>query len=237
LKRALIKLASAARAIQTSAHDKDDSYSLLQKCFGEQFERIRTDLAEQRVLLEPTSENPTPSPEHVILGFALHLGSIAAKYAAGNVNELADRLRAELEPVLAQNQLTEALFVALQLSAFPNSNVHTLSSRARSALLLAWASSQNSLVNTSRMTFWAHEDANAYLDFIEEVFVEPVSDGWSSLIIAPLLEIWRTSQPTTSPLEPRLRRWLILIWKSHDIANCSEAVVEGYALPVARSQN
>jgi hypothetical protein len=237
LKRALIKLASAARAIQTSAHDKDDSYSLLQKCFGEQFERIRTDLAEQRVLLEPTSENPTPSPEHVILGFALHLGSIAAKYAAGNVNELADRLRAELEPVLAQNQLTEALFVALQLSAFPNSNVHTLSSRARSALLLAWASSQNSLVNTSRMTFWAHEDANAYLDFIEEVFVEPVSDGWSSLIIAPLLEIWRTSQPTTSPLEPRLRRWLILIWKSHDIANCSEAVVEGYALPVARSQS
>jgi hypothetical protein len=237
LKRALIKLASEARAVQTSAHDNDDNYSLLQKCFGEQFERIRTDLAEQRVLLEPTSENPAPSPEHIILGFALHLGFIAAKHASDNVNDLADRLRAELESVLAHDQLTEALFVALQLSAFPNSNLHTLSSPARSALLLAWSTSQNSLVEAPRLTFWAHEDMNAYLDFIEEVFVEPVSDRWSSLIIAPLLEIWRTPSLDKSPLDLRLRRWLKLIWKSHDFTAGSETTVDGHVLPTARTQS
>ena len=237
LKRALIKLATAARAIQTSAHDKSENYSLLQKCFGEQFERIRTDLADQRVLFEPTSENPAPSPEHVILGFALHLGSIAVKRASDAVNDLADHLRAELEPVLAQDQLTEALFVALQLSAFPNSTVHNLSSRVRSALLLAWSTSQNSLVQAPRLTFWAHEDINAYLDFIEEVFVEPVSDRWSSLIIAPLLEVWRTPSLDKSPLDLRLRRWLKLIWKSHDFTSDSETIVDGHALPTARTQS
>lgn len=235
VKRALLKLASAARAVQTNAQTTTDSYSLLQSCFGDKFERIRSDLAEQRVLLEPTSENPTPSAEHLVLGFALHLGLIAAKPATDLVSDLADRLRKELEPVLSQDQLTEALFVALQLSAFPHAEGHILSSRARSALLLAWASSQNSLVEAPRLMFWAHQDLVAYLDFVEEVFVEPVSDGWSSMIIAPIMEVWRSSTLEQSTLDARLRRWLKLIWKSHDLPKGAETVVDNHVLPIARS--
>ena len=237
VKRALLKLASAARAIQTNAQAATDSYCLLQTSFGDKFEQIRSDLAEQRIVLEPTSENPAPSPEHLVLGFALHLGSVAAMHPSDSVSDLADRLRKELEPVLAQDQLTEALFVALQLSAFPNSEGHTLSSYARSALLLAWASSQNSWVEAPRLTFWANQDLMAYLDFVEEVFVEPVSDGWSSVIIAPLMEVWCALALEISPLHTRLRRWLKLVWKSHDFTASSELTVDGHDLPTARSQS
>src|SRR5205823_10504042 len=139
-----------------------------------------------RVVLEPTGDNPAPSAEHLVLGFALHLGVLAAKHSTDSVADLADRLRKELEPVLAQDHLTEALFVALQLSAFPNSQGHVISAPARSALLLAWTSSQNSRVEPQRLQFWADQDLPAYLDFVEEVFVDPVSDGWEDLIITPL---------------------------------------------------
>src|ERR1017187_9908292 len=191
VKRALLKLASAARAIQTNAQSAPDSYNLLQTSFGAKFEQIRSDLAEQRIVLEPTSEHPAPSPEHLVLGFALHLGSVAGMHPCDSVSDLADRLRKELEPVLSQDLLTEALFVALQLSAFPSSEGHALLSRARSALLLAWTSSQYSWVEAPRLTFWANQDLMACLDFVEEVFAEPVSDGWSDVIIAPLMEVWR----------------------------------------------
>jgi hypothetical protein len=236
VKRALLKLASAARAIQTNDRGTTDSYSFLQSCFGEKFEQIRFDLAEQRVVLEPSSENPAPSPEHVILGFALHLGSLAGKHPADSVSELADRLRKELEPVFSQDQLTEALFVALQLSAFPSAEGHPLSSRARTALLLAWASSQNSSVEAPRLRFWANQDMIAYLDFVEEVFIEPVSDGWSDVIVAPLLDLWRTSASKASSLDARLHRWLKLIWKSHDFPASPEFCVGGHTLPTARSR-
>src|SRR5439155_22239706 len=179
VKRAILKLASAARAVQTNAQADADSYSLLQSSFGDNFENVCSDLAEQRVVLEPAGENPKPSAEHLILGFALHLGSLAANHPTVPVTDLADRLRKELEPILSQDQLTEALFVALQLSVFPNSQGHVLSSRARSALLFAWASSQNSRVESERLQFWVNEDLIAYLDFVEEVFIEPVSDGWA----------------------------------------------------------
>jgi len=201
VKRALLRLAAAAKSVHTSYQTPNDGYLLLQSCFGDKYERIRLDLAEQRVVLEPTSENPAPSPEHLVLGFALHLGSIAIKHSDGLVTDLADRLRKELEPVLSQDHLTEALFVALQLSALPEG--HSLSSRARSALLLAWASSQNSLVDAPRLMFWASQDLIAYLDFVEEVFLEPVSDGWSHTIITPLIGKWREQPSESSSLAAR----------------------------------
>src|ERR1017187_7125692 len=91
VKRALLKLASAARAIQTNAQAATDSYCLLQTSFGDKFEQIRSDLAEQRIVLEPTSENPAPSPEHLVLGFALHLGSVAAMHPSDSVSRSEER--------------------------------------------------------------------------------------------------------------------------------------------------
>src|SRR5439155_7637488 len=123
-----------------------------------------------------------------------------------------------------------------QLSVFPNSQGHVLPSRARSALLFAWASSQNSRVESERLQFWANEDLIAYLDFVEEVFIEPVSDGWAELIIAPLKDIWRRPAPEQSPLDARMRRWLKLLWKSHDLPSAPETTLEAHSLPTARTR-
>jgi hypothetical protein len=76
----------------------------------------------------------------------------------------------------------------------------------------------------------------AYLDFVEEVFIEPVSDGWSDVIVAPLLDLWRTSASKASSLDARLHRWLKLIWKSHDFPASPEFCVGGHTLPTARSR-
>jgi hypothetical protein len=235
VKRALITLADAARSHRTAPTAYNDSYSLLQASFGEKYEQIRSDLAEQRVVLEPTGDNPTPSMEHVILGFALHLGRLAAKSSNQSAPDLADTLRKELEPVLSQDQLTESLFVALQLSAFPAAQGHVLDSKSRTALLLAWTSSQNSRVELDRLSFWANEDAIAYMDFVEELLVEPVSDAWQELLVSPLADEWVNSHAYGAPLDIRLRRWLKLVWKSHDLPKSAEMTHEGIQLPIARS--
>jgi len=237
VKRALITLADAARSHRTPPITTSDGYSLLQRSFGEKYEQIRSDLAEQRIVLEPTGDNPAPSMEHVVLGFALHLGRLAVKSSGQPTADLADALRKELEPVLSQDQLTESLYVALQLSAFPADQGHALDSKSRTAFLLAWTSSQNSRVEHDRLSFWANEDAFAYMDFVEELFVEPVSDAWQDLLVSPLADVWASSHAHGSPLDVRLRRWLKLVWKSHDLPESAEMTYEGSQLPIARSES
>jgi NACHT domain len=233
---ALRRLAEGAREVKMTPEMATDSYSILQTSFEGRFESIRSDLAEQRVVLEPSGDDPMLSADHLVLGFALYLGSVMGKHSADSVIDLADRLQRELEPILQQHQLTEALFVALQLSAFPDLQGHRLSSRGRSALLFAWASSHNSRVEGQRLRFWATEDLAAYLDFVEEVFVDPVSESWAGLISAPLAEIWRRAGHDLPILDARLRRWLKLIWKSHDLPRESEITLDGHSIPVARSR-
>jgi len=238
VKRALIKLAHAARGVDTNPESTADDYSILQESFGANFEHIREDLAQQRVVLEPEGEKTRPSPEHLILGFALHLGHIAAGHDSISTADLADHLRAELEPVLSQDQLTEALFVALQLSAFPNSQGVVMKPRAKSALLVAWASSQNSRVEPHRLRFWAQEDLTAYLEFVEEVFVDVVSEWWIDVIIEPIKTLWRKStivQPLKE-LELRMRQWLLLVWKCHDLPSGNELTIKGHVFPLGRTE-
>lgn len=235
LKRAMTTLASAALTVPAGSDAApSESYSVLQKCFGDKFERTRLDLAEQRIVLDPTGDHPSLNQGHVVLGFALHLGSIASAHPNENVHDLADRLRKELEPLLSQDYLTEALFVALQLSALPTREPYVLTPTARAALLFTWASSQNSKVEDERLSFWANHDTTAYLNFVEELFVQPVSDGWSSQVIAPLKALWsRMSDVAT--VDSRLRSWLKLVWR-HDLQSLPQLIEGKHSLPIARSQ-
>jgi len=235
-KRALCRLAENARAGRTQSQQSTTSYEILQSSFGNRFEEIRFDLAEQRVVLDPNAENPVLSDEHLVLGFALLLGRLGATISTASVSELADRFRKELEPLESQDQLTEALFVALQLSAFPQAG-YELSSGARAALLLAWASSQNALVSHERLDFWSDHDVSAYLGFMEEAFLDVVSTGWNELISSPIARLWRRKGEDELDLAARLRTWLQLVWKSHDLPDNHEFIHAGHKLPVARSQD
>jgi hypothetical protein len=236
LKRALGELARAARLVAGEGITESDGYAILTKAFSGRYQEVRSDLAEQRVVVDPNGDNPQVSPEHVILGYALHIGAVAAKLGSRPVAEIADRITRELEPMGSQDQIVEALFVALQLSVMPPTNAHELSSSARAALMLLWTSSQNSVIHADRLSFWAEADLPAYLDFVEEVYLEPVTDGWAQRICDPICQRFATATADTSPLKERLRRWLTLIWKSHDLPPVDETIHEGHALPIARNQ-
>lgn len=232
VRRGLVKLATAAGAMKIA---QGDAYDLLDASFGHRFEEIRNDLADQRIVLAPTGDQPSISPEHVILGFAIHLAGFVQLHDSDPVGGLADRLRRELEPVLAQDQLTEALFVGLQLSAFPEPQGVRISSKARAALLIAWTSSQNSRVNPERLVFWCAHDPLAYLDFVEEIFTEPVSDRWADLISMPLRSAWKESP--TDLMASRMREWMLLVWRSYDCYAEKEIIVDGARLRVGRTSS
>ncbi len=234
LKRAMTKLATAALHLPPGADISSQGYSVLRESFDD-FDRTRLDLAEQRIVLDPTSDHPSVNKSHIILGFALHLGAIASAHGNERVDDLADRLRRELEPLLAQDYLTEALFVALQLSTLPTGAPYSLTSRARAALLFTWAASQNANANAERLAFWASHDPAAYLDFLEELFVAPVSDGWIGQLIEPLKLMWKAGN--ADPLiDTRLRSWLTLIWR-RDLHSQSDVTEGKHVLRIARSQH
>jgi len=234
LKRAMTKLATAALHLPPGADISLQGYSALRENFDD-FDRTRLDLAEQRIVLDPTSDHPSVNKSHIILGFALHLGAIASIYGNERVDDLADRLRRELEPLLAQDYLTEALFVALQLSTLRSGAPYSLTSQARAALLFSWASSQNANANTERLAFWASHDPAAYFDFLEELFVAPVSEGWIDQLIAPLKSMWKAGH-SDSLIDMRLRTWLTLIWR-RDLQSKSDVTEGKHVLRVARSQH
>lgn len=234
LKRAMTKLATAALHLPPGSDISSQGYSVLRETFDD-FDRTRLDLAEQRIVLDPTSDHPSVNKSHIILGFALHLGALASVHGSERVDDLADRLRRELEPLLAQDYLTEALFVALQLSTLPTGAPYSLTSQARAALLFTWASSQNANANAERLAFWASHDPAAYLDFLEELFVAPVSEGWIDQLIEPLKSMWKAGN--SDPLiDTRLRTWLTLIWR-RDLQSESDVTEGKHMLRVARSQH
>jgi len=236
LKRALRELARAARLVAGEGGTDSDGYSILTKAFSGRYQEIRFDLAEQRIVVDPAGDNPQVSPEHVILGYALHIGAVASNLGSLPVAEIADRITRELEPMGSQDQIVEALFVALQLSAMPPASAHEVSSSARAALMLLWTSSQNSIVHAERLSFWAGADLPAYLDFVDEVYLEPVTDGWAQRICDPLGQRFATATAEILPLKVRLHRWLTLIWKSHDLPPGDVTIHEGHALPIARTR-
>lgn len=233
--RALQRLAKYAGSIVTGLHKETESYSVLQTVFGSNLESVRSDLGEQRIIIDPLGESPAPNRDHVILGFALHLRSVASRHGTETVSELADRLKKELEPIFSQDYLTEALFVALQLSTFAEANSARLSSNARAGLLFSWISSQNSYVEHPRLNFWCSEDLVAFVSFVEEVFVEAVSDSWIDIIIHPLRDLWREKSSDLVFLRTRLEHWLKLVWRQPDLPPNADFMHEGHCLPVARS--
>ena len=89
-------------------------------------------------------------------------------------------------------------------------------------------------VDSERLVFWANHDPAAYLDFIEELFKKPVSDGWTEQLLEPLKRIWMAGGANPD-LDARLRRWLILVWH-RDLQSKSQFTEGNYILPVARSQ-
>lgn len=236
-RRQLLKLADSAGQIR-HADPAERHYQMLLQVFGEGYAAVRHDLAEQRIVLDPAGDHPRPNLAHIRLGFALLIGRFLHQHGETEVGALADAISAQLEPLSSQDDVTEALFVALQLSALPDPGpTLVFNGKQRAALLLAWSNAHNARVEQSRLHFWMREDEPAYLDFLETAFIQPVSEPWMNDLLAAISGAWRDAPDPASALAGRLRRWLKLVWYGPGTVLSNGYVAEGIEWPLAKTKS
>ena len=220
----LAKLAREAkwRDAETAPHAPSQ---LLQECFDKpSYSEIRQDLVEQRIASKASKMQAVLSPGHVILGWALYLSKIFDATAVHNVRDLADRFQQELEPIPSEGLRTEALFVALQLTAIAPPDIPSERlSQKRAALMHAWLGSHNAQQTAERVSFWAEEDPGVYAHFVELQFEASNALNRELALIEPLATVWREEAEKAPHRHPYLTRWLRM--PAHPLANQSEGSV------------
>jgi hypothetical protein len=227
----LVKLAksSPGDAKQGIAQD------LLNRCFGGKYAEIRHYLKEVRILKDAGTFEATLNPAHTILGKALFLRELSRGLANNSVSEISDRLKRELEPLAGEDGTTEALFVALQLSAIQDTNGTPMVTKQRAALLHAWLFSHNSDATDERLGFWAEHDISAYAT-LTETFFENMYEGDAQLfVVKPLAAGWKKGENQAEMLKQYLKRWLLLVW-SNECSNTLQYEYKGHRLPVASTR-
>lgn len=219
----LAKLAREAKwqKAETAPHAPGQ---LFRECFNEpSYSEIRQDLVERRIASKASKMQAVLSPGHVKLGWALYLSKIFDATEVDNVRDLADRFQQELEPIPSEELRTEALFVALQLTAIapPDIPPEQLTQK-RAALMHAWLCSHNAQQTHARVSFWAKKDPDVYAHVVELQFEAPNAANRELALIKPLATVWREEEEAEKALHrhPYLTRWLRM--PAQPLANPSE---------------
>ena len=92
------------------------SVELLKDCFPD-YPKIRRDLEEQRVALKAHKRKAELSEDHIVLGWALYLANLFDCTEFTGIKDFAEGFQNALEPIPSEDLRTEALFVALQITA------------------------------------------------------------------------------------------------------------------------
>ena len=197
------------------------SVELLEKYFPP-YHRVRHDLEEQRIAIEAGPLQAKLSPDHVVLGWALYLANLFDCTEFTGIKDFAEGFQNALEPIPSEDLRTEALFVALQITAIspdPEISQNQLSQK-RAALMLAWFHSHNAQVTDERLSFWAKEDPDAYAQIVEFEFKRHNSPNYEDALIAPLAKTWLNKKGDLNRLASRLTKWILPI----DTDNATENV-------------
>ena len=217
----------ARKAKWTNVDDAPQaSVELLKECFPN-YHEIRRDLEEQRIALKAGKMEVELSEDHIVLGWALCLSQI---------KDFAEDIQNALEPIPSEDLRTEALFVALQITAIsPNLNISPDQlSQKRAALMLAWFNSHNAQVTDERLSFWAKEDTDAYAQVVEFEFEHPNSPNYEEALIEPLAKIWVNKKDDLNRLASRLIKWIL---PAHGSSAPEEIVYierEGHQFPMRK---
>ena len=163
------------------------SVQLLKKYFPN-YREVRHDLEEQRIALEAGPLHAKLSKDHIILGWALYLSNLFDCAEFPGIKDLAEGFQNALEPIPSEDLRTEALFLALQISAIspdPDISQDQLSQK-RAALMLAWFGSHNAQITDERLSFWTEKDPDAYAQVVEFEFKNHNSPNYEEILIEPL---------------------------------------------------
>ena len=175
------------------------------------YHEIRRDLEEQRIALKAHKRQAELSKDHILLGWAVHLSNIFDSTKFSDIENLFERFQQELEPIPSEELRTEALFVALQISAIsPDHNIsQDQLSQKRAGLMLAWFNSHNVQKVRERFSFWAEKDPDAYGQVVEFEFDRHNAPKYEEMLIEPLAKTWQGEKGQLDRLASRLKKWLL----------------------------
>lgn len=211
------------------------SVQLLEKYFPD-YRAVRHDLEEQRIAIEAGPFQAKLSSDHITLGWALYLANLFGCTEFTEIRDFAESLQNSLEPIPSEDLRTEALFVALQITAIsPDPEIpQDQLSQKRAALMLAWFHSHNAQITDERLSFWAGEDPDAYAQVVEFEFEYNNSPNYEDALIAPLAETWLNKKGDLNRLASRLVKWIL---PAHGDSALKEIIYiehEGHQVPVEK---
>ena len=185
------------------------SAQLLKKCFLN-YRETRQDLEEQRVALEVDDIRVKVSQDHIVLAWAFYFSHLFDCKEFTTIKEFVDRFRRELKSMLPEDPRTEALFVALQISAvFPKvPQVPLRQKHAALILMLARFNNYNPQLADEKLLFWAEQDTDAYARAVEFEFEHRNSPNYEDALIEPLAKIWLHKRGQIDCLASYLTKWL-----------------------------
>ena len=186
------------------------SVQLLEKYFPD-YREVRHDLEEQNIAIEAGPLQAKLSSDHITLGWALYLANLFDCTEFTGIKDFAEGFQNALEPIPSEDLRTEALFVALQITAIspdPEISQDQLSQK-RAALMLAWFHSHNAQITDERLSFWAGEDPDAYAQVVEFEFEYNNSPNYEDALIAPLAKTWLNKKGDLNRLALRLTKWFL----------------------------
>ena len=230
----LAKLAQEAK--WTNIDDAPQaSVELLIDCFPN-YHEIRRDLEEQRIALKAHKRQAKLSKEHILLGWAVHLSNIFDSTKFSDIENLFERFQQELEPIPSEDLRSEALFVALQVTAIsPNSDIsQDQLSQKRAGLMLAWFNSHNVQKVRERLSFWAGKDSDAYAQVVEFEFDRHNAPKYEEMLIEPLAKTWLDEKGQLDRLALCLKKWLLPKHSVNSPENCDYTSFKGHPIPMKK---
>ena len=185
------------------------SVQLLKKYFPN-YREVRHDLEEQRIALEAGPLHAKLSKDHIILGWALYLSNLFDCAEFPGIKDLAEGFQNALEPIPSEDRRTEALFLALQISAIspdPDISQDQLSQK-RAALMYIWLNSSNAQFTNDQVSFWIEKDIHAYAQFVEFEFENHNLPDYEHTLIVPLAKAWLNGKGQIDRLALCLKKWI-----------------------------
>ncbi|MYB95555.1 hypothetical protein F4Y43_17030 [Candidatus Poribacteria bacterium] len=205
----LAKLAQEAR--WTNVDDAPQaSGELLRDCFPN-YHKIHRDLEEQRIALKAHKRQAELSKDHIVLGWALYLANVFDCTEFTGIKDFAEGFQNALEPIPSEDRRTEALFVALQITAIsPDPDIpQDQLSQKRAALMIAWFHSHNAEITNKRISFWVQTDIDAYAQFVKVQLETHNQSSYEEALIEPLAKAWLHETCQIDQLRLRLTKWFL----------------------------
>ena len=186
------------------------SLELLKDCFPN-YREIRRDLEEQRIALKAHKRQAELSKDHIVLGWALYLANLFDCTEFTGIKDFAEGFQNALEPIPSEDRRTEALFVALQITALsPKPDIpQDQLSQKRAALMIAWFDSHNAQITDKRISFWVQTDIDAYAQFVKVQLETHNRSDYEEALIRPLAKAWLDETGQIDQLRLRLTKWFL----------------------------